>query len=159
MLRLGRAAELFLAAKEAEGLSARTIGWYRMILDRLVAKFGAGRSIDELTPAELRAWLIELRSSLAPISISGYVRGLRAFANWLATDGLADAPALRTLARPRVPRKIVEPLSDADLHRLLAVADIPALPSGRGSRRENPRRPCRDEARQLHGPPFPRSCP
>jgi integrase len=123
-LGLGRAADLFCAAKDAEGLSPRTIGWYRMILDRLVARFGAGRSIDELNPAELRAWLVELRPRLAPVSIAGYVRGLRAVGNWLLADGLADARGLRTLARPRVPRKVMEPLSDDDLRRLLAVADV-----------------------------------
>jgi site-specific recombinase XerC len=123
-LGLGRAADLFCAAKDAEGLSPRTIGWYRMILDRLVARFGAVRSIDELNPAELRAWLVELRPRLAPVSIAGYVRGLRAVGNWLLADGLADARGLRTLARPRVPRKVMEPLSDDDLRRLLAVADV-----------------------------------
>jgi site-specific recombinase XerD len=124
MLRLGRAADLFCAAKDAEGLSPRTIAWYAMILERLTARFGAERSVDDVSPPELRAWLVELRVTLAPISIAGYVRGLRAIGNWLATDGLADARALRTLARPRVPHKIMEPLSDNDLRRLLAVADV-----------------------------------
>jgi hypothetical protein len=32
------------------------------------------------------------------------MRGLRMLGNWLAADGLA---------RPRVPRKLIEPLSDA----------------------------------------------
>ncbi len=124
MLSLGRAAEVFCAAKDAEGLSPRTIAWYAMILERLTGRFGAERAVDELAPAELRAWLVELRATLAPVSIAGYVRGLRAVGNWLATDGLADARTLRTLARPRVPHKVMEPLSDADLRRLLAVADV-----------------------------------
>src|SRR6266540_2181591 len=124
VLRLDRAAETFRAAKEAEGLSPRTIAWYAMILERLCARFGAERSVEELSPPELRSWLVELRTTLAPVSIAGYVRGLRAVGNWLATDGLAEARALRTLARPRVPHKIMEPLSDADLRRLLAVADV-----------------------------------
>ncbi|HEV8697983.1 MAG TPA: tyrosine-type recombinase/integrase, partial [Candidatus Limnocylindrales bacterium] len=124
MLSLGRAAELFCAAKDAEGLSPRTIAWYAMILERLTRRFGAARAVDELSPPELRAWLVGLRTTLAPVSVAGYVRGLRAVGNWLAIDGLADARALRTLARPRVPHKIMEPLSDADLRRLLAVADV-----------------------------------
>jgi integrase len=52
------------------------------------------------------------------------VGGLRAFGNWLAVDGIAQARALRTLARPRVPRKVMEPLSDTDLRRLLGAADL-----------------------------------
>ena len=50
------------------------------------------------------------------------MRGLRAFGNWLARDGLAVARALRALANPRVPRHVIEPLSDADLRLLLAAA-------------------------------------
>jgi hypothetical protein len=54
-LGLGQAAELFCAAKTAEGLSPRSISWYRMILDRLLERFGAERPIDELSSPELRA--------------------------------------------------------------------------------------------------------
>jgi hypothetical protein len=60
-LTLGRAVELFLAAKAAEGASPRTIEWYRMITVRLVRALGPDRSVDGLDPAELRAWLVELR--------------------------------------------------------------------------------------------------
>ena len=123
-LALGAAADVFCAAKDAEGLSPRTIAWYRMILDRLSGRFGAEQRVDDLAPAELRGWLVELRATLAPVSVAGYVRGLRAVGNWLAADGLAEARALRTLARPRVPHKLIDPLSDADLRRLLAVADV-----------------------------------
>ena len=123
-LRLGHAAGLFCAAKTAEGLSPRSIAWYGAILDRLGARFGPERPVDDLTPTELRAWLVDLRTTLAPISVAGYVRGLRAFGNWLAHDGLAEARALRTLARPRVPHKVMEPLADEDLRRLIAASDV-----------------------------------
>lgn len=122
---LGQAADLFCAAlNAAEGLSPRTILWYRMILDRLLARFGASRPVDDLTLPELRAWLVDLRATLAPISVAGYVRGLRSFGNWLAADGIAEVRALRTLARPRVPHKVMEPLSDDNLRCLLAAADV-----------------------------------
>src|SRR4051812_12324714 len=39
MLGLGAAADLFCAAKDAEGLSPRTIAWYAMILERLIGRF------------------------------------------------------------------------------------------------------------------------
>lgn len=119
---LGAALDAFCAGKAAEGLSPRSIVWYRMIGERLVGRFGAARPVDTLTATELRAWLVELRATLAPMSVAGYVRGLRAFGNWLSADGLAAARALRTLTRPRVPRKLIEPLSDADLRRLLGAA-------------------------------------
>lgn len=95
---LAAALEAFCAGKAAEGLSPRSIVWYRMIGQRLVGRFGAERPVDTLTPTELRTWLVELRATLSPMSVAGYVRGLRAFGNWLARDGLAVARALRALA-------------------------------------------------------------
>ena len=88
---LGAAADLFCAAKAAEGASPRTVEWYQMILVRAVDRFGEARPVDAIPAAELRAWLLELRSSLAPESIAGYVRGLKAFGNWCAAEEVAAA--------------------------------------------------------------------
>lgn len=123
-LTLGQATNLFLAAKAAEGASPRTIEWYRMITVRLVRALGPDRSVDGLDPAELRAWLVELRTTLAPVSVAGYVRTLRVLGNWLAAEGLAEGAALRGLRRPRVPHKVIEPVADDLLRRLLSVCSV-----------------------------------
>lgn len=80
-----------------------------MVLLRLGRDLGADRALDALTPAELRAWLLTLRETLSPISVAGYVRGLKAFGHWYRAEELAEAASLRTLRRPRVPHKLVEP--------------------------------------------------
>jgi integrase/recombinase XerD len=118
-LSLGAAIEHFLTAKAAEGASPKTIEWYRMVLRRAGRDLGADRALDSLTPNELRVWLLTLRETLSPISVAGYVRGLKAFGRWCAAEEVADAGALRGLRRPRVPHKLVEPLSDGALRRLL----------------------------------------
>ncbi len=123
-LTLGRSVELFLAAKAAEGAAAKTLEWYRMILIRLVRSFGEERLVDGLDPAELRAWLLELRATLAAVSVSGYVRTLKALGNWLAAEELARATGLRSLRKPRVPSKLVEPVADDAMRRLLAAAGV-----------------------------------
>jgi site-specific recombinase XerD len=120
---LGAAADLFTAAKAAEGASPRTLEWYRMITGRAVRRFGHDRSVDRIPAAELRVWLLELRESLAPESIAGYVRGLKAFGNWCAAEELAAAAGFRALRRPHVPRKLIVPFSTGELERLLALAD------------------------------------
>jgi hypothetical protein len=112
-LSLGTAVEHFLTAKAAEGASPKTLEWHRMVLGRAVRDLGAGRALDSLTPTELRAWLVLLRETLSPISVAGYVRGLKAFGRWCAAEEVAGATALRGLRRPRVPPKLVEPLSGA----------------------------------------------
>jgi integrase len=118
-LSLGRAIELFVAAKGAEGASPKTIEWYWMVLGRAARDLGADRPLEALVPPLLRDWLLKLRATLSPISVAGYVRGLKVFGNWCAAEELAEAKALRSLRRPRVPHKLVEPLSDEALRRLL----------------------------------------
>jgi site-specific recombinase XerD len=120
---LGAAADLFYAAKAAEGASPRTLEWYRMIVGRAVRRFGEARPVDAVPAAELRAWLLELRASLAPESIAGYVRGLKAFGNWCATEEVAAAGGFRGLRRPKVPHRLIAPFSDPELRSLLALAD------------------------------------
>ncbi len=120
---LGAAVDLFIAAKAAEGASPRTLEWYRYINGRAVRRFGPTRPLDGVGAAELRAWLLELRQTLAPESIAGYVRGLKAFGNWCAAEELGTAPGFRALRRPRVPRRLIAPFTDAELQRLLAIAE------------------------------------
>jgi integrase len=120
---LGAAVDMFIAAKAAEGASERTLEWYRMITGRAVRRFGSDRPVDRIPAAELRVWLLELRETLAPESISGYVRGLKAFGNWCNAEELASAPGFRALRRPHVPHQLIAPFSTGELERLLALAD------------------------------------
>jgi site-specific recombinase XerD len=115
---------LFLAAKTAEGAAAKTLTWYSWILRRLTGALGEARPVDSLDRPDLRAWLLELRSTLAPVSVAGYVRTLKVFGNWLAAEELARATALRALRKPRVPDKLIEPVGDDALRRLLTVAGV-----------------------------------
>ena len=121
---LRRRCEAFLTARAAEGASPKTVIWYRMVLGRAARDLGARRQLDALAPDEVRAWLVTLRQTLAPISVAGYVRGLKAFGNWCAAERLAEGHALRSLRRPAVPHKLIEPLSDEALHRVITLGSV-----------------------------------
>jgi len=69
-----------------------------MILVRLFRALGADGAVDGLDPVELRAWLVELRTTLAPVSVAGYVRTLRVLGNWPPPRAW---PTLRGLGRRR----------------------------------------------------------
>jgi hypothetical protein len=105
---LGAAVDLF-SAKAAESASERRLGWYRMITVRAVRRFGSARPVDRISAAELRVWLLELRETLAPESMAGHVRGLKAFGNWCSAEELAAAAGFRALRRPHVPHKLIVP--------------------------------------------------
>ncbi len=95
-----------------------------MILTRLGRAFDPNQAIDNRSAAEVRAWLLELRTTLAPVSVAGYVRALKAFGNWLQAEGLAEAGAFRSLRKPRVPVKLIEPIPDDVLRKLLGLATV-----------------------------------
>ncbi len=120
---LGTAVDLFLAAKAAEGASPNTVEWYRYITSRAVRRLGPGRPLDGVGAPELRAWLLELRETLSPESVAGFVRGLKAFGNWCAAEELGEAAGFRALRRPRVPRRLIAPFTDAELQGMLALAE------------------------------------
>ena len=63
-LTLGRGVDLFLGAKAAEGASPND-HLVPEILARAVTAFGADHPVDRLTGLDLRAWLVELRATLA----------------------------------------------------------------------------------------------
>jgi hypothetical protein len=56
------------------------------------------------------------------LSIAGYVRTLKVSGNWFHAAELAEAAALRGLRKSRVPDKLIEPVPDDTLRRLLALA-------------------------------------
>lgn len=64
-----------------------------------VRGLGEDRPIEQVAGPELGAWVLELRSTLEPVSVAGYVRTLKVFGNWLAAEELATAGALRGLRR------------------------------------------------------------
>ena len=63
--------------------------------------------------------------------MAGYVRTLKVFGNWLQAEELAEASALRALRKPRVPDKLIEPVPDDTLRRLLGLASVRDLGAGR----------------------------
>jgi len=61
--------------------------------------------------------------NLAAISVQTYVRGLRAFFNWLYREGYTEEHILANLRPPRIPCKIVEVLTDEEVQKILSCLD------------------------------------
>jgi integrase len=56
--------------------------------------------------------------------VAGYDRTLKVSGNWLQAEPLAEASALRALRKPRVSDKLIEPVPDDTLRRLLGLASV-----------------------------------
>ena len=120
----------YSAALEVAGRSRRTIDWYRAYLDDFVAfasRDGSLASLQELSPALGRRWLLATQSTrprpLAPNSIAGRVRTLRAFGAWLQRELQLPAHPLAGLPPPKVPDVLVPSLSTREMRALLAAVD------------------------------------
>lgn len=111
---------LFLDAKIARRLAAKTITTYRERLTRF-----AGWIADRpLTRPELRAYLVHLQAQphLSEISAWAYFHDVQVFCSWLVDEELIPRNPARGLA-PRKPKRPPASYTPDQLARLLAVCD------------------------------------
>lgn len=120
--------EEYLVALRVAGRSPRTIDWYRANLVefmRFLERDGRTVTVADLQPAPVRRWLLALNArptALAPASLAGRVRTIKAFGTW--TAGELDLPAnpVRAVPIPRVPDQLVPSLRDHEIARLVQAA-------------------------------------
>jgi site-specific recombinase XerD len=122
--------EEYVVALEVAGRSRRTIEWYRAYLDDFVAfasRDGDAAALQDLSPAVARRWLLATQGTrprpLAPNSIAGRVRTLRAFGGWLQRELQLPSHPLAGLAPPKVPDVLVPSLTSPEMRALLSAVD------------------------------------
>ncbi len=120
----------YVVALEVAGRSRRTIDWYRTYLDdfaKFASRDGRPATLEHLAPAIARRWLLATQSTrarpLAPNSIAGRVRTLRAFAGWVQRELQLGAHPLAGLPIPKVPDVLVPSLTAPELRALLGAVE------------------------------------
>lgn len=113
----------FAYSKKAEGKSPKTISWYyEMLLDcvRFLRSMGREAVITELNSATVREFIVhEQDRSLSPYTVQAKVRALKGFASWLCAEGYTDDNLLANVKLPKVPTRIVEPLTLPEIDCLI----------------------------------------
>ncbi len=110
----------FMVSREAEQLTPSTLRYYRNSLTPFVdwCKQNGNTTIDTIAAAHVRAYLVSLqRRHLAPNSIHGAARAIRAFLRFCAADEIIDAAP--KFAMPKVPKAILPAFTAADVALLL----------------------------------------
>lgn len=91
-------------------VSKTTVTWFRQCAHRLYRYLG-DVDVAEVTPRDIRGWLDVLASeNLKPVTINGYLRGLRTMYSRLMRRGLVDhnpAASVRFVPTPRPTPKAV----------------------------------------------------
>jgi len=139
-LTLQRIAELHAAAYRAENKSERTVEWHTVALlryaDWVRDEVGESPALASLTLEHARAYVAHLRAQtcwtnnhnmpryarerpLSATSVNWHVRGLRAVASWLCTEGYTATNVLARLKPPKVADYDVDILSAEEIARIL----------------------------------------
>lgn len=129
--------DLFIAAKSTEGRSRRTQEWYREQLGRFTEFVTEDVPVrmKDVSIEDARAFISSLQSaqtkyqnhplrpveqdSLAPQTVHGYVRAMRSFSHWLLEEGYTSIDVFARLKRPKLPKTMIEILSDDEVGRIL----------------------------------------
>ncbi len=131
----------FDAFNRSEGKTPKTVTWYRtslrLFMDYLIDS-GVSPTLSQMSVELVREYVLHLQTRnrfephpytptrdqrLSPISVQSYVRGLKAFFNWLYKEGYSEDHLLRRLNPPRAPRKLIEPLTDVELAAITSAID------------------------------------
>src|SRR4029450_10511809 len=109
-----------------KGLARHTLESYRRDLARLEGwATKNGRSVSELTRADLRKWIGNWsREGLAPTSVARAVSAVRGFFKFLMLDGHIKLHPAEDLDTPQRCSYLAKFLTDEEINRLFAVPDI-----------------------------------
>src|SRR5918996_2969726 len=117
----------FLSYIQVEkGLARHTLESYKRDLSRLQSwAVTNGKSIAELTRADLRKWIASLsREGLAPTSISRAVSATRGFFKFLMLDGHIKSHPAEDLDTPQRFSYLPKFLTEDEINRLFAAPDV-----------------------------------
>ena len=112
---------LYLLRCEVEGKSAQTVRAYRETLGRF-RRVGTVDDAAAVTPEDVYRYLGGC-SHLSLEMRHRYFREVRCFFNWLVDRRYLDANPFRGIKNVRLPQRIVEPFSPADIAQLMAACD------------------------------------
>jgi len=120
------ARDMFLAAKESEGLSRRTLEVYGASL----ARFGAWlqsehiTNLAELTAQDVRRYILTAqRQGLSAAYVHGLVRPVKTLLRFLHTEGVLQSDVFATVAMPRLTVPVLPAFTAEHVKRLLVACD------------------------------------
>lgn len=135
--QLAAAATEYLADCRRRNLRTDTLRYYELVLRRFRTA-SAMLALEELTVPAVRAFQ-DASTTLTAASVRGYLRALKTFSAWLATEGKLPDDPLRSLRLPRTDRRVISVPVDDELVRLFRAAAPPlriclAILAGAGMR-------------------------
>ena len=138
---LEKLAKHFEVHNRSEGKSPATVYWYQRVLiyfQNFLRAQGIPDTLDNLSLSVVRDFVLYLQTknkwedhpkvttaqkNISAISVQTYVRALKAFFNWLSSEGYTEDNILADLKPPKAPAKLVDVLKDEEVRQILACLD------------------------------------
>lgn len=130
-MNFDEAVATFLVVRQSEGLTAKTLEWYRAALLHFSEWLGP-RQMGDIRPVDIAQWLVsQHKRGLAQLTIEGSYRALLAFFNWCELSPDVGRPTSpmghgkgKTIRRPRVDEPSMDFVTFEEFAVLTAAIDL-----------------------------------
>ena len=115
--------QTFIIAKQVDGLSPKTIIDYQQKLAPFISfclEVGVSKP-KAVTLNLVRLYLQRRRETVSPVSVKDAFSMVKIFLNWLAHERVIEHNPMEGEKPPRVPKRIIQPFSPANLKDLLTL--------------------------------------
>lgn len=116
----------FILEQRCRGHSKKTIEYYDLILRRF-SEFAEElqlSDVDQITLTVCKQFYLSLTDQgLSSVSIQSYVRGYRAYIQWLYESDYIGEDLCHRFRLPKATRKVIDILTDSEIQRLMASFD------------------------------------
>ncbi len=113
----------FAQSNKADAKSPKTVNWYTEMLNcyvKYLERTNISPTLANLNINTVRNFIIhEQERNLSPSTVACRVRALKAFASWLFREDYTNNNVLTNLKVPKIPKKLVEPLTQDEIDILI----------------------------------------
>jgi site-specific recombinase XerD len=136
-MNLDEAVGAYRICARAEGLSSKTVEWVTSSVRYLSEFLGEGQDVESVSVQDYRRFILVLQGrarwnnhpwnrpegKLSPQTVETYARGVKAFFSYLKKEGFLTGNPLEKAKIPKVPKPVIQILSEGEIERLLKVPD------------------------------------
>ena len=110
--------EMYLAAKQIEGCSERTINYYKVTVEHLLSQINT--SVRKITTEELREYLAnyQKRNNCSNVTIDNVRRNISSFFSWLEEEDYILRSPMKRIHKIRTKTVVKSTISDEGIEKL-----------------------------------------
>ena len=110
--------KMFLAAKKIEGCSKRTLQYYRVTVERLIAHIST--PIRRITTDEIREYLVKYQqvNDCSKVTVDNVRRNISSFFSWLEEEDHILKSPMRRIHKIKTKQAVKEIISDEEIEKL-----------------------------------------